>query len=114
MRAMGLVVVIEDGAQTSRVRALCRALIAWTPAFIYILITTQRTDLSLAPMQRVLLPLVWRQVNPMMAISMPISVPMSGAAAIGLAVLAVGAVYAAYRPARGIQDWLMGTWLVPR
>ena len=32
----------------------------------------------------------------------------------GLVVLAVGAVHALVTPARGIQDRLAGTWLVPR
>jgi hypothetical protein len=28
-------------------------------------------------------------------------------------VMTAGALYAVLRPERGVQDWLVGTWLVP-
>jgi serine/threonine protein kinase len=104
MHALGLAVVTESGVEVSRVRALCRALLAWTPGYLYVLLAAQRTDL-LTPVQRAI---------PTIAITTPTSLPMSGAPAVGLWVLALGAFYAAYRPTRGLQDFLTGTWLVPR
>ena len=82
---------------------LCRALLAWTPGYLYILMAAQQGNL-LTPVGRAI---------PIIAMIAPVSLPTFGAPAIGLGALIVGAVYAASRPARGIQDWLTGTWLVP-
>jgi hypothetical protein len=35
------------------------------------------------------------------------------AAAATMLVMTAGALYAVLRPERGVQDWLVGTWLVP-
>ena len=33
---------------------------------------------------------------------------------LSLLVFFAGAAFAVVRPARGVQDWLAGTWIVPR
>jgi hypothetical protein len=104
LRALRFASVTQDGVEVSRSRALFRALVAWMPAYLY-LEMAQRTDL-LTPAQR---------SSYMFPVSIRVSLlPLSGTALIALAVFIVGGLFAAVRPTRGIQDWLTGTWLVPR
>ena len=104
LRSLRLAAVSTDGVEVSRSRALCRAVVAWTPAYLYIAMAAQRPDL-LTPLQRTFFSL---------ASVAPLRLPLSGTALIALVVFTVGGLYAAVRPTRGIQDWLTGTWLVPR
>lgn len=104
LRSLRLAAVSTDGVEVSRSRALCRAVVAWTPAYLYIAVAAQRSDL-LSPVQ--LSSFTFASVA-------PLRLPLSGTALVALIVFFVGGLYAAVRPTRGIQDWLTGTWLVPR
>ena len=104
LRSLRFASVTADGLETSRARALCRAVVAWMPAYLYLVMAAQRSDL-LTPIQR---------SNVFFASVTPVGLPLSGTALIGLAVFIVGGFVAAVRPTRGIQDWLTSTWLVPR
>jgi hypothetical protein len=90
LRVLGAAVVTADGREVSRLRALLRALVAWSPVAIG---------------------LVLLKVNP------PVQQSTIGTAllyAIVPALLIAGAVYAWLHPSRGIQDRIAGTWIVPR
>ena len=103
---VGFAVVTSDGNEVSRLRAACRALIGWIPAIAYIL---------LAAHQRLAFVTRWLYVNdPIMAIIAPIEWPVAGMPLVVAAFATVAGVWAVCRPARGIQDWLTGTWLVYR
>jgi hypothetical protein len=103
LRSLRFASVTSDGVEVSRWRALFRALVAWAPAYLY-LVTALRSDL-LTPVQR---------ASYLFALITPVDLPLSGTALIALVVFIVGGLYAAVRPARGIQEWVTGTWLVPR
>ena len=94
MRALGIAVVTRTGEEASRLRALGRGLVAWSP-FIAILLFVFRNSVR----------------------SVQFSVPPAGLA-VALAVLFLsgvgGALWAALHPRRGLQDRIAGTWLVPR
>ena len=104
LRSLRFALVTADGIETSRARALCRAVVAWMPAYLYLVMAAQQSDL-LTPLQR---------SSYLFASITPVGLPLSGTAVIGLAVFIGGGLVAAVRPTRGIQDWLARTWLVPR
>jgi uncharacterized RDD family membrane protein YckC len=86
----GAAVVSDRGENVSRPHALWRALLAWSPVGLGIV------GLALAP-EFALSGRAWMI-----------------ACASSLALLLVGAIYAARHPERGLQDRIAGTWLVPR
>jgi hypothetical protein len=77
----------RSGNPVSRRRALARALVAWSPLLA-------SGTLLLGP-------------------GLP---PRQAFATVAAAVLmtAAGVLYAVLKPDRGVQDWIAGTWLVPR
>ena len=89
-RFFGIAVVTLRGSEASRLRALGRAALAWSPVSVGIL------GLVLSP-DRALSDLSWMI-----------------ASASSLALLLIGAIYAARHPDRGLQDRIAGTRLVPR
>jgi eukaryotic-like serine/threonine-protein kinase len=88
LRLLGIAVVTSSGSEVSRLRALWRSVIAWSPCAAVIVIT----------------PLL-------LLLSPSLIVPATGML---LAVSLFGIVAAAVTPARGLQDRLAGTYLVPR
>ena len=89
LRLLGIAIVTEH-AQASRPRAFWRAVVAWSPAVL--------SGLAVA-------------------LGSPDGTPASGwliIEAISLALIIAGIAYAVRYPARGIQDRVAGTWLVPR
>jgi eukaryotic-like serine/threonine-protein kinase len=90
LRLFGAVVVTSRGNDVSRLRALGRALAAWSPAAL------GAVGLAIAP-ERFMTGQFWM-------------IP----AVSSMAFLLIGAVYAALHPDRGIQDLLAGTRLVPQ
>jgi hypothetical protein len=85
LRPLGIAVVDARGREAARWRCGVRALAAWLPIFV-----GAAARLWGAPMAANAV--VWPS----------------------LAVFVVGAVYAVVSPARGVQDRIAGTWLVPR
>ena len=85
MRAMGLELVTGDGLAASRLRVFARTVIAWSPLLATIVVSRMhRNFIGFA------------------------------AAAPAVCALLLGALVAVVHPARGIQDRLAGTWIVPR
>ena len=89
-RPSGAALVNRRGQPISRIRALCRAAVAWSP------IVAVAFAFKLGP-----------------------GIMKAGAAVLALhaalnAVLIAGAIYAWLHPSRGIQDRIAGTWIVPR
>jgi serine/threonine protein kinase len=107
LRWLGFAVVTSDGNEVSRTRALCRALIGWLPAIAYILLAAHQ---AIGFLPRYL----YMGSDPIMALLEPLRWPVTGMPLIVLAIVATGGLWAVCRPARGIQEWLTGTWLVPR
>ena len=90
LRAFGAALVRADGRDASRLRALARALVAWSPVLLF--------------------PLLIRFGPPLNRITAGFAffytlVPV---------MLLAGAVWAWRHPSRGIQDRIAGTWIVPR
>ncbi len=85
LRLLGIAVVDARGREAARWRCGVRALAAWLPVFV-------------GAAAR-----VWAAPTVASAVVWP-----------SLAVFLAGAVYAAVNPARGLQDRIAGTWLVPR
>jgi eukaryotic-like serine/threonine-protein kinase len=85
MRAMGLELVTGDGRPASRLRVLGRTVIAWSPLLVTIVVSRMHLDLS-----------------------------GFAEAAPAVPALLLGAIVSVVYPARGIQDRLAGTWIVPR
>ncbi len=90
LRALGSALVTTDGASVSRTRALLRAAIAWSPV-LAMAVGTQLTH----------------------------AFPPATGAGVALrvaafALLALGGLFAAVYPARGLQDRVAGTSVVPR
>jgi hypothetical protein len=104
LRSLDVVIVTDDGNRPTRLRGLSRALIAWAPAFLFIMVAVERSGLSsimpFSVQSAVFETLVFHS--------------MSEAEVGGLVAFAAGGVRAFWHPARGLQDWLSGTWLVPR
>ena len=90
LRLLGFEVVTADGRRARRGRVLARAAIAWSP---------------------ILLPLLVTGVIEGVGAHLPNMIPIFG---IALAVQCAGAIVAIAQPARGLQDRLAGTWIVPR
>jgi hypothetical protein len=93
LRAFGAALVNRRGEPASRLRALWRALVTWSPAvalpFLFLLFKTGRTGTNLDAAGLVL-------------------------PSLGMALLVAGAVWTALHPSRSIQDRFAGTWIVPR
>jgi hypothetical protein len=81
----GVTYVRKDGARASRLRLLWRAILAWAPSFLVLVVTI----LALA------IHWVWQPY-------------------LALALLGLLAVWSVALPTRGLQDRLAGTWPVPR
>jgi uncharacterized RDD family membrane protein YckC len=100
LHALGIAVVSHEGKRVSRLRAVSRALIAWLPIGVFLMMVSLR----LSPDQWWLVSLgVWNFRW----------IAFSGSALVGLALFIVGGVFATVHPGRGLQDWVTGTWLVP-
>jgi uncharacterized RDD family membrane protein YckC len=89
-RAFGTALVRSNGGDVSRIRAFARALIAWSPAILVVVLP---------------------RVSPVFAFSAVPGVVLAAGAAV---VMLAGGAWAIIRPSRGIPDRLVGTWLVPR
>ncbi len=90
-RGLDLAIVDAAGREVTRLRALVRALVAWSPVLIAFATLLFRRDLGVELELGVL----------------EVAVP-------SLAVMAIGAVWAGLNPNRGLQDRIAGTYLVPR
>ena len=89
-RLAGIEIQDRLGRRVSRLRAFARAMIAWTPVFVVVgmLLVIPEGEIFDA---------------------------VGGLAIVSMALLMLaGAVYQVLRPARGFQDHLAGTYLVPR
>ena len=89
-RMLGTAVVRRDGAQASRLRTTLRALVAWAPAVAMFAVPRMAPGLAAGTSRGTLFHVA------------------------AIAVLIAGGIWALRRPARGIQDRVAGTWLVPR
>jgi hypothetical protein len=90
MRAVGAALVNSRGEEASRLRALWRAVVSWLPIAAGLLLLRagpDTKDFTIAMALLQMLPLV---------------------------LFAAGAAWAIRHPSRGLQDWLAGTWIVPR
>jgi len=90
LRAVGAALVNSRGEDASRLRALWRAAVAWSPAAIGLLLLRagpKTEDLTFGTALLQTLPLL---------------------------LLAAGAAWAIRHPSRSLQDQLAGTWIVPR
>jgi len=85
IRMMGLELVTADGRSASRLRVLVRTAITWSPILV--------------------VPLVMRFVTP---------IPANLGQPWWMLGMIAGAIVIAIWPARGVQDRLAGTWVVPR
>jgi eukaryotic-like serine/threonine-protein kinase len=90
LRMLGFEIVTADGRLASRWRVLARTAIAWSPLLLPALVSTARGGIA--------------------GNLFGLGVVLAAA----LAAQLVGAGVAIARPARGIQDRLAGTWIVPR
>jgi serine/threonine protein kinase len=90
LRAAGAAIVNGRGEPASRLRALWRAIVTWSPAAV-----------GLALLQ------IGPKVQDM-------TVAVAAAQTLPLLLLAAGAAMAIRNPPRGWQDRLAGTWIVPR
>ena len=90
LRGFGAALVLADGRDVSRLRALLRAVVAWSPVALWY------AALRLAPSAQ----------------QMTVAAALLFTAVI--AILLGGAVWAWRHPSRGIQDRIAGTWIVPR
>ena len=90
LRTLGAAVVTADGEGVGRVRALLRALVAWSPVAIWLVLLKVTPPVQESTIATALLYTF---------------VPV---------LLTAGAIYAWLHPSRGIQDRITGTWIVPR
>ena len=90
LRLLGFEIVTADGRLASRWRGLARAAIAWSP---------------------ILLPLLVVFVLEGLGGHLPDMIPVF---AVALVIQCAGAIVAIAHPARGLQDRVAGTWIVPR
>jgi uncharacterized RDD family membrane protein YckC len=101
LHSLRIDVVTINGEPESRPRALLRGLVVWVPIGCYVAFVALRVT----PMQ-------WLNISVDV-----FSYRWSDAPAIalvGLVIFIGGGLFSAVRPTRGIQDWIVGTWLVPR
>jgi uncharacterized RDD family membrane protein YckC len=91
MRFSGIGLITRSGSEAPRWRAVLRAVAAWAPAAIFAAIVIPYRKGSL-------------QAEPIVVVE----------AVVAFGVFAAGVVYALSHPARGWQDRIAGTWLVPR
>ena len=89
-RPFGVSLVNRKGKRISRLRGLWRAAVTWSPMVALFFAFKYGPDITKGSYTFLVLDLAL------------------------VAVLAAGAVWAILRPARGIQDRLAGTWIVPR
>jgi uncharacterized RDD family membrane protein YckC len=89
-RMFGTAVVTRDGAPASRLPALLRALVAWAPAVALSVVPRVLPGFSDTTLR-----------GSVFRVAM-------------IALLIAGGIWAIRRPARGIQDRIAGTWLVPQ
>ncbi len=90
IRGFGAMLVTRQGHPATRWRALVRALITWSPLVIWFVIMKFAGKAE--------------DTTPAVAVSFTLFV----------GVFLAGALYAWRHPARGIQDRIAGTWIVPR
>ncbi len=90
LRAAGAAVVNGRGEPASRMRALWRAVVTWSPAAAGLLLL---------------------QIGPKVQDA---TIASAAAQSLPLLLLAAGAALAIRNPPRGLQDRLAGTWIVPR
>ena len=88
LRTFGIAVVTKDGELVSRVRALCRGLVAW--------------GIVIAPVALVF-------ALSYLGVHLTVTI-----AVWALTIFVVGAAWAVVHPERGLQDRIAGTYLVPR
>jgi hypothetical protein len=89
-RTFGLAIVTNSGVEASRIRAVGRAVIAWSPAILMVLLP--RVSHNFTSNAR---------TNAVLGVSVAL-------------LMIAGAVFAIVSPARGIPDRLAGTWIVPK
>jgi hypothetical protein len=89
-RPFGVALVNRRGKRISRARALWRAVVTWSPMIALAFVLKRGPDVTQAS-------------TTVVAIDLAL-----------VAVVVAGAIWASQHPARGIQDRLAGTWLVPR
>ena len=89
-RPFGAALVNSRGQRISRVRALWRACVTWSPMIVLAFVLKNGPDVTQASTVVMLIDLAL------------------------VAVIVAGAGWAWQRPARGFQDRLAGTWVVPR
>lgn len=89
-RPFGVALVNRKGQKISRLRGLWRVAATWSPMVALFFAFRHGPDITKGPYLFLVLDLAL------------------------VAVLAAGAVWAILRPARGIQDRVAGTWIVPR
>jgi uncharacterized RDD family membrane protein YckC len=108
-RWFGLAVVTADGREVSAWRGLARAIIAWSPLVMALVVTMTRPNAVLLLNYPVLPDPFFPNspIGPLAAVWLALLV---GSATAALAMLAM----AVWRPERSLQDRLAGTWLVPR
>jgi len=90
LRGFGAMLVTRKGVPISRWRAVVRAAITWSPLVLWFVIMSAGTRAEAT------------------------TVTVAVAYAIFVAIFVAGGIYAWRHPARGIQDRLAGTWIVPR
>jgi hypothetical protein len=90
IRGFGAALVLADGRDASRMRALLRAAVAWSPLAIWYV------ALRLTPSAQ----------------QMTVGAALLFTTIV--AILLAGAAWAWRHPSRGIQDRIAGTWIVPR
>lgn len=96
LRAVGIAVVTPDGHEPSRLRSLWRAIVAWLPFIAF---------------ATMVLGFLWLPATLNVRITV---MDDQRFAVIAMVLGAVGVTWAVVSPARGLQDWLAGTRLVPR
>jgi eukaryotic-like serine/threonine-protein kinase len=89
LRLLGFDILAADGTRASRLRVTFRALIAWSPVLVLVLVWYVLDPFDEPAVGRVLIPTCFL-------------------------VFFAGAGFAIANPVRGIQDRLSGTWIVPR
>jgi hypothetical protein len=89
-RPFGTALVNRRGKRISRLRGLWRAAVTWSPMAVLFFCFNRGPEVTSAG-------------NWFLALELSL-----------VAVLAAGAAWAITRPARGLQDRLAGTWVVPR